>query len=51
MRAQAQEQRQEALIRHAFAMAAQYIALAQVLQPGRDVYQRSLSVRPLLVSL
>ena len=42
--AYAQEARQEVMIRHAFALAGQYIALAQVLQPGREVYQRSLGV-------
>ncbi|KAK9806699.1 hypothetical protein WJX73_010014 [Symbiochloris irregularis] len=47
--AHAQEKAQEALIRSTFALAAQYIVLAHVLQPGREVYQRSLGVvQPLL---
>lgn len=32
-------------------MAAQYIALAQVLQPTREVYQRSLGVSPARISV
>ena len=38
------EQAEAADIVHAFCQAAQYIALAYALQPGRDIYQRSLKV-------
>ena len=38
------EQAEAAGIVHAFSQAAQYIALAYALQPGRDIYQRSLKV-------
>lgn len=34
--------RGEASVRAAFRLAAQYIALAQALQPGKDVYRKSL---------
>ena len=36
------EQAEAADIVHAFSQAAQYIALSYALQPGRDIYQRSL---------
>jgi hypothetical protein len=37
--------RGEASVRAAFRLAAQYIALAQALQPGKDVYRKSLQAR------
>ena len=38
------EQAEAADVARAFSQAAQYIALAYALQPGRDIYQRSLKV-------
>lgn len=37
-------ERGEAAVRAAFRLAAQYIALAQALQPGKEVYRKSLQV-------
>ena len=36
------ESNDEAAVRSAFGLAAQYIVLAAMLQPSRDVYKRSL---------
>lgn len=40
------KERGQASVRAAFRLAAQYIALAQALQPGKDVYCKSLQVQP-----
>ena len=45
------ERQEEAAVQAAFALAAQYIVLAGMLQPAREVYRRSLGVVQPLLSL
>ncbi len=43
------QERQQAATRQPFELAAQYIALAHTLQPGKDIYKRSLQVIAVII--